>query len=44
MLAAARVYLANLGREPPCRFDAVLLDALDPARIEWQRDVLGDAG
>jgi putative endonuclease len=44
LLAAARGYLATLPREPPCRFDAVLLDALDPARIEWQRDVLCDAG
>ena len=30
----------GLGRAPPCRFDAVLLDALDPARIEWLRDVV----
>jgi putative endonuclease len=37
--AAAGLYLARLPRTPPCRFDAVLLDALDPARIEWLRDV-----
>jgi putative endonuclease len=36
---AARHYLAMLGREPPCRFDAILLDALDPQRIEWRIDV-----
>jgi len=36
---AARHYLGRLGREPPCRFDAILLDSLDPERIEWLRDV-----
>jgi putative endonuclease len=40
LVAAARGYLATLSREPPCRFDAVLLDALDVSRIEWQRDIL----
>jgi putative endonuclease len=44
LLAAARSYLATLPGEPPCRFDAVLLDALDAARIDWQRDILADAG
>jgi len=39
MARAARHYLAHLGREPPCRFDAILLDALDPARIEWMVDI-----
>lgn len=37
---AAKHYLGRLGREPPCRFDAILLDALAPERIEWLRDVL----
>ena len=36
---AAGHYLAALGREPPCRFDAILLDALDPDRIEWLVDI-----
>jgi putative endonuclease len=36
---AARHYLAGLGSFPPCRFDAVLLDALDSKRIEWLVDV-----
>lgn len=40
MVAAARVYLAKIGREPACRFDAVLLDGLEPARITWLRDVV----
>lgn len=40
LLAAADAYLATLDRVPPCRFDAVLLDALDPARIAWVRDVI----
>jgi putative endonuclease len=38
---AARHYLARLGREPPCRFDAVLLDALETKSIEWLRGVEG---
>jgi putative endonuclease len=41
VVAAAGLYLARLPHTPPCRFDAVLLDALDPARIEWLRDVFG---
>jgi len=40
LLAAAHAYLATLEREPPCRFDAILLDGLDPARICWERDIL----
>jgi putative endonuclease len=36
---AARHYLAGLTREPACRFDAILLDALDAARIEWLVDI-----
>jgi putative endonuclease len=40
MIAAANLYLAGLRRTPACRFDAVLLDALDPQRIEWLRDVV----
>ena len=37
----------RLPRTPPCRFDVVLLDALDRARIEWLRDAIdvsGDVG
>jgi putative endonuclease len=40
LVAAAQVYLARLGRQPPCRFDAVLLDALAPDRIAWERHIL----
>ncbi len=36
---AARFYLARLGHEPPCRFDAILLDALDVQRVEWLVDI-----
>jgi putative endonuclease len=36
---AAAQYLGRLGREPPCRFDAILLDSLDPSRIEWLVDI-----
>ena len=37
-LAAGR-YLAGLEREPPCRFDAILLDALALERIEWLQGI-----
>ena len=37
---AAEGYLATLRVVPPCRFDAVLLDAVRGDRIEWLRDVM----
>ena len=40
LVAAAHAYLATLEREPPCRFDAILLDALEPGRVTWERDIL----
>ena len=41
ILKAARHYLS--GRpEGPCRFDVILLDALDPERIEWIKDAFGE--
>jgi putative endonuclease len=40
MIASARIYLAALRHEPACRFDVVLLDGLDPRRIEWLRNVI----
>jgi putative endonuclease len=40
LVAAAQLYLMRLRAAPPCRFDAVLLDALDPARVDWRRDVI----
>jgi putative endonuclease len=36
---AAGYYLAGLAREPPCRFDAILLDTLAVENIEWLRGV-----
>jgi hypothetical protein len=30
-----------IGHEPPCRFDAVVMQGLDPRTIEWQKDILG---
>jgi len=42
LTAAARAYIATLGAEPPCRFDAVLFDGLDPPRIAWERDILSE--
>ena len=37
LLAAARLYLMRRP-EAACRFDVLLLDALEPGRIEWIRD------
>lgn len=39
ILAAARQYLA--GRDVACRCDVIVLDRLDPARVEWIRDAFG---
>jgi putative endonuclease len=36
---AAGLFLSNLRREPPCRFDAMLLDGLDMARSQWLVDI-----
>lgn len=41
LVAAASGYLAGIGREPPCRFDAILMPSLDPGTIDWRRDILG---
>lgn len=40
LVAAAGAYLTRLGREPPCRFDAILFDGADGARLTWERNVL----
>jgi putative endonuclease len=37
LVAAARRWLAGK-KDPPCRFDVVLMDRLDASRIEWIRD------
>lgn len=37
IIATARHYLAGT-RESPCRFDVVLLESIEPPRIEWIRD------
>jgi putative endonuclease len=37
IIATARHYLAGV-KEPACRFDVVLLEAIEPSRIEWIRD------
>lgn len=41
LVSAANGYLAAIGREPPCRFDAILMQGLDVRSIEWRRDILG---
>lgn len=40
LIKAAGLYLAKFAHAPPCRFDAILCDALDLTAIEWIRDVI----
>ena len=40
MIAAAGAYLCRLGREPPCRFDAILIDGAQGAKLTWERNIL----
>jgi putative endonuclease len=42
ILRTAKHYLASLRKEPPCRFDAVLLSGSDGQHIEWIRDAFGE--
>lgn len=39
LLAAARAYLTGRA-EVPCRFDALLLESMDPPKVEWIRDAI----
>jgi putative endonuclease len=39
IVAAANGYLAMIGREPPCRFDAIVMDRLHADAVSWQRDI-----
>ncbi|MDR0587774.1 MAG: YraN family protein [Burkholderiales bacterium] len=39
MIAAAKCYLSTLARLPPCRFDAILMGALNDKNLQWQRNV-----
>jgi putative endonuclease len=41
LLAAAKLYLAGRA-SVDCRFDVLLLDALEPARIRWIRNAFGE--
>lgn len=41
LLHAARLYLAGQGQPPPCRFDAVLIEA---GRLTWLKDAFGESG
>ena len=38
LVRTAQHYLATLARTPPCRFDALLLQATDGSSIEWIRN------
>lgn len=41
LVAAARLYLAGRAAAP-CRFDVLLLDSLEAARVHWIRDAFGE--
>ena len=40
LIRAARGYLAKIGGDPPCRFDAVLLTRADQSAIVWLRNII----
>ena len=42
IVRTARHYLASLGTEPSCRFDAVLLSGRAGEHIDWIRDAFGE--
>jgi putative endonuclease len=41
LVRTAQHYLAHLKQIPPCRFDAVLLQAQDGSDIEWIKNAFG---
>lgn len=41
LIATAQHYLAARRGLPACRFDAIALDQLDRARVEWIKDAFG---
>lgn len=38
IIATAQHYLADMKHPPPCRFDAVLLNAMNERDVEWLRN------
>jgi putative endonuclease len=38
LISAAKYYLAKLNREPPCRFDVVLMDDANGRNAQWIRN------
>jgi len=38
LVATAQQYLAGLRETPPCRFDAILMNEMDNASVEWIKD------
>lgn len=40
LIAAAGHYLAGLRHTPPCRFDAILLNELREANVEWVKNII----
>jgi putative endonuclease len=41
LIATAQHYLAGLRHNPPCRFDAILMNELNNASVEWIKDAFG---
>ncbi|HLP80588.1 MAG TPA: YraN family protein [Nitrosomonas sp.] len=42
LLQTARHYLAEIGHEPACRFDALLLSGTHGENIEWIKNAFGE--
>ncbi|MBC7621763.1 MAG: YraN family protein [Aeromicrobium sp.] len=40
LIATAQHYLAGLHHTPPCRFDAILMNEMDSASVEWIKDAI----
>ncbi|MEI6738176.1 MAG: YraN family protein [Pseudomonadota bacterium] len=41
IIAAAEHYLSGIRHAPPCRFDAILMNKIDAASVEWIKDAFG---
>ena len=42
LLATAHHYLAAQPSSPPCRFDVIAMDRVDPSHINWIKNAFGE--
>jgi putative endonuclease len=42
LIAAAEHYLSTLSQTPPCRFDAILMNEITAASVEWIQDAFSN--